>query len=545
MKSDYSGTFDQLDPDYFEANLPPRSKFGSSRDFGLDSEQITSLKSNTLNHSILQAFGSCQLKGTLLVGNNPALHPTTFAQAHMRSGTRFETEAVANFALWHDKLSTCGISCPCLPAETLEGYSHREQEASFDIQLKTIKTGEPRLFVQVPVRLANGEKISGIPGIALEGVIDVLIWTGEKWLIGDTKCAESAQTSYGNQVSLYAKIWESKFPDQPLHPVGFIAHCGEGNLFSLHASTSARHRALRNMTVTPIEYSLYEISLRQAFAHYNAPCPEPSFKPHCIECQFRYHCYRQMLLERTSTNISFFPNLGTSDVVLLRNDGVDTVEELLKRFEQGTGHDLVGSSADMLPYLRGRAEAVIRFKGFSSLVLPEDMLDQSAFVAYSPEEETNMVGVIDRLTRQPVRTPLTKVSEEWFAQHLGARNPGYVVSYTPHEANCAYHIEGGVLNRLRGRRVAVLELLRDDVHLPFPSYGLPEVAKLLEYTVNLDTATGIRAWHNRIQMEDPEEKKFRVKGLTGTDQLSYLEMTVYALLKFGEMCRKEELKYVQ
>jgi len=543
-KSDYVGTLDHLSTDYFEASLPPRSKFGTAKSLDIETESHRTLQSSTLNHSILQAFGSCQLKGSMLVGGNPSLQPTSFAQDHMQSGTRFETDAMDHFRLWYHKLFDCGVTCPCLPPERLEGNTYRDQERYFESCLAAIQMGQPRIFLQVPLHLPDGHTISGIPGIRLEGVIDVLIWTGEVWVIGDTKCAETAQTSYGNQVTLYAKIWRAKYPEQPLHPVGFIAHCSPGNLYSVHSSTTARLRALRNIVVTPIKYALYEKSLQQAFASYLTPCVKPSFKSHCIECQFRYHCYRQLILEAPVTDISFFPNLSPSDIAILRESKVDTVEELLRRFESGQGFELVNSSAEMLPYLRGRAEAVIRFKGFSSLTLPEDMFEQGVFVAYSSTDKANMVGVLNRQTRQAVRLPLTHVHEDWFVEHLGIREPRYVISYTPQEANCAYHIENGILPRLKGQRVSVLEVLRDDVHLPFPSYGLPEVAHLLDKTVQQGTGEGIQAWFNRICLEDPEETKYQIEGLPKSDNLSYLEMTVHNLLLFGEQCRLEELKYV-
>jgi hypothetical protein len=543
-KSDYVGVLDNLATDYFEASLPPRSKYGIAKSLDIEAESPLTLHSSTLNHSILQAFGSCQLKGSMLVGGNPSLQPTTFAQDHMQSGTRFETDAMDHFHLWHHKLGECGLSCPCLPYEHLDGNTYREQEKYFESCLGTIEQGKPRIFVQVPLHLPDGERIAGIKEIHLEGVIDVLIWTGEVWVIGDTKCAETAQTSYGNQVTLYSKIWQSKFPEQALHPKGFIAHCSPGNLYSVHASPTSRLRALRNIVITPIQYDLYEKSLQQAFANYLSPCTKPTFKAHCIECQFRYHCYRQMILQAECTDISFFPNLSPSDIVILRENGVDTVEALLARFESGQGYELVNSSPDMLPYLRGRAEAVIRFKGFSSLTLPEDMLEQGVFVAYNPAEKTNMVGALSRQSRRSVRLPLAHVHEDWFVEHLGIKEPRYVISYTPQEANCAYHIENGILPSLKGQRVSVLELLRDDVHLPFPSYGLPEVAHLLDRTIQQGTREGIRAWFERICMEDPEETKYQIEGLPKADNLAYLEMTVHNLLLFGEQCRLEELKYV-
>lgn len=543
-KSDYVGPLDHLDTNYFEASLPPRSKFGVAKSLDIETESHRILQSSTLNHSILQAFGSCQLKGSMLVRGNPSLQPTSFAQDHMQSGTRFETEAMDSFHLWHHKLSDCRVICPCLQPEQLEGNTYREQEKYFESQLQTLQPGQPRLFLQVPLHLPDGLSVSGIPGIRLEGVMDVLIWTGDSWVIGDTKCAETAQTSYGNQVTLYAKIWQAKYPSQPLHPIGFIAHCSPGNLYSVHSSATARLRALRNMTVTPIEYALYEKSLQQAFASYLEPCTTPSFKSHCIECQFRYNCYRQLILDAPVTDISFFPNLAPSDITILREKRIGTVEELLRLLEAGQGHELVNSSSEMTPYLRGRAEAVIRFKGFSSLTLPDDMLDQGIFVAYSAADKVNMVGALNRQTRQSVRLPLTHVHEEWFLEHLGVKEPRYVISYTPQEANCAYHIENGIMPSLKGQRVSILELLRDDVHLPFPSYGLPEVSQLLDQTVQQGTSKGIRAWFDRICMEDPEEKKYQIEGLPKSDNLSYLEMTVHNLLLFGEQCRQEELKYV-
>lgn len=543
--SAYIGVSDLIDT--HDAPLPPRSKDGVSKSIDIDvnPDYVSAFReSRALSHSLLQAYGSCRLKGDMIVGENPSLQPTTFAQAHMRSGTEFERAAIDNISLWGRRIDLVGEKFPMGTTQVLiAGMTRTDRITHFEYELSKLDEG-PKIFLQVPLYLKDGESVSGIKGAALDGVADIMIWTGKTWIIGDTKCSETAQASYGNQITLYYKIWRKLYPDREIHPTGFIAHCGEGMLYNSSGSRTSKMRCIRNITVTPIPYALYEKSLQQAFEYFKHPCRDITFKTHCIECQFRYHCYRKLLLDSSTTDISLFPGLSPASIDSLRSTGIRSVEDLRDQFLSGKGHEWFDLPSAMLPYLIGRATAVIKFKGFCSISIPEDLLTQSAFVAYSTKLKEVEVGVLNRTNGTRSRKKLSEVDEGWFLANLGVKVPAYVVSYTPQEANNAYHIEDGKLKRLGGKRVSLLEIVRDDIQLPLTSYGLPEIVALLEYVVAGDTRAGIQQWHERIDMSDPEEAKYAIVSPEKVDHLSYLELCLHYIHRFGALCRKEELLHV-
>lgn len=539
--SDYIGINDTVD--YYDAALPPKNSNGVKSGLDVDTQFELFHRDRSISHSLLQAYGTCHRKGELILGGNPSLQPTLFAQAHMKSGIKFEQEALNYIQKWVAQVPGIASISPIIVQ--VPGMDRNERISNFEyLAEEAQKSATAKAFLQVPLYLDNGEAISGIPKLPIEGIADIIIWDGEKWTIGDTKCAETAQASYGNQVTLYSKIWRYKYPAWPINSSGFIAHCAEGNLYSIHGSKKSKIRALENITITPISYSNYEESLRAAFNFFSTPCEVVTFKPHCIECQFRYSCYRETV-ETITTDISLFPGMTPGELELMHQRGIKTVEKLLELFNSGSGAEFFSLDSSFLPYLRGRAEAVIKYKGFSSISIPADMLENSVFIAYSHKHKCMEAGALNRRTKMPVRKFLHEVDEDWLVDNLGVKTPSYVVAYTPQDANHAYHIEQGKMKYLSGKRVSLLELIRDHVHLPLTSYGLLEVTSLLEHVVQGNTIEGIKHWRSRIDMEDTSDMKFKIRPPENTDYLSYLELCLHYLYQFGELSRKEELKYVQ
>lgn len=536
-----------LDPD--NLSVPTKTRHGTTKT--IEVEDVGSDTSHKyLSHSLLTAFSTCQLKGSYTYANEPRLEPTKFAEEHMTGGNIFESEAINALAQWIKRISTavrkkCIYNLPERLGESAEVTSKA---------ITAVTTGNPQIFVNVSLNssVVQGESISGIRGKAVMGIIDLLLWTGDVWIIGDIKCSESARTSYGNQVTLYATLWKLLYPTQPLYPVGFIAHCTPGQLYQIASSDTAKARAVANIMVQPIVYDLFANNLKEAFSTIQDPSHERVFTSLCIECGFRYDCYPNFL-SNTSTDISLFPDLEQSDIKLLKKQGIDTVEKLVTLLNKSQLPEAleITYKQEHIPYLLGRAEVVIEYKGFCSAKLDSDVLDSCALVCYSEKSKSQIISVIDvNLTSK--RIPLKDVTEEWFQQHLGAF-PKYIIAYRPNDANCVYHIEGGKLEKIKAVRISLLELLRDYVHLPFSSYSLSEAAYSLQAVAIKELPKFLlENWSERIDSVDSRStilklvdvQKMAIRPLPNVSAISLLELAVYSLVEFSAICRKGELKYV-
>lgn len=529
-------------------SVPAKSNLGVQKSIEIDdAESDTTHK--YLSHSLLTAFSSCQLKGHYTYTNEARLEPTRFAEEHMSGGIVFEREATQAISQWLKRISNA-VNTKCFYSKPI---NLSNDELIISEAIASVVAGVPQIFEQVPLK-SDVEQGLAISGIAkpIMGIIDLLIWTGNVWVIGDIKCAESAKTAYGNQVTLYSVLWKLLYPDQPLHPIGFIAHCSPGQLYQIASSDTAKARAIENIMVQPIVYELFVNNLKEAFSIVKHPSNERVFTSLCVECAFRYDCYIHFFTSPT-TDISLFPDLAQSDIAALKEEGIDTVEKLVDIFKTSKLPETfkITHTPEHIPYLQGRAEIVVAYKGFCSAKLESDVLENCALVCYSEEDKCQIISVLDANFKS-FRIPLKEVTEAWFKAHIG-NTPKYIIAYRPTDANCVYHIEGGKMEKIKAVRISMLELLRDSVHLPFSSYSLSEAAYSLEAAANKALPKYIiENWTMRINNVDSRSSKSKavdvqkmpITPLPDASAIALLELAVHSLVRFSTICREGELKYV-
>jgi hypothetical protein len=106
------------------------------------------------------------------------------------------------------------------------------------------KQKSPPFFLSEP-RLSILEN-----GVLLHGQPDLLIWTGNQWLIADIKCSGEARRTHGMQIATYARIFEAMRPNKKQHPMGVVIHCAPGYRYTATSSEMDKETALAHTQAT-------------------------------------------------------------------------------------------------------------------------------------------------------------------------------------------------------------------------------------------------------------------------------------------------------
>lgn len=516
MHDDYVGLTDSAGEEY---PLPARRVNGETNSLECDFEDDFSGRPvKALSASLLQSYDTCPKKGKLQHAGADKLQPTAFTATLIDSGNEFERRAVDALADWLPAVEeaiqlTCPFMTPAayrfdreLPiSERLEHLRQVITEAS--------KTSGA-ILTNVPLMLDGPEakEITKSCDVPFEGEIDVLIWTGEVWVIGDIKCSESGRASYANQITLYYCVWSLIFPGQPIHPVGFIAHCSRGQVYNRESSSEVRLRALRGIQIKAVRYRSFQNSLHKLIAEYWSEGGVASFRPHCIECGFRHRCYSEMVLDGEGTHISLFP--ATKDEIDALRDGEDgdkpypTIEALLEDLRRGEiPTALLGTvNEKTLHYVIGRAEAAIRWHGFSSLRWDADFEDNYIVGAWepAPKDEKRVFYVTAKHPGGTATVPIEEATDSWrMALYGNAAKPAYFIGYdTRGTSYGSYFLRdrwpAAKDGRAPAQEIALLDIIRDYLHVPFTSLSLPEIFLFLREVETGDCRSAISKWRERV-----------------------------------------------
>jgi len=521
MKLDFVNPFDASGEEYA---VPARKEHGTKKALPGADEFSEARTGRAVSASLLQSYDTCSQKGVYHRGGEQTISPTKFTSDFMLSGVVFEAHAVKRLHSWVGRIEEAmGIECP-VAAHTDLRYDdltpHKRREVAY-AAIRACQRGTPAVFFGVPLFLsADDSKLVIQEGaVPFEGEIDLLLWTGTYWVIGDIKCSETGRASYANQVTLYARAFRAIFPELPLYEYGFIAHCAPGFLFALKSSADSRERALAAIVVERVSFRNFENGLDVLIDKFWHDDGIPAFSQHCIECGYRHKCYSNMIVDNDKTPISLFP-VSKDEARALREGEHGgacylTVEDLLEDFKAGVIPPALRGivTETSLPYFIGRAEATIAWRGYSAMRLPASLADGFITGAWEPpddDDEKNKFFVTAVIRGRKITVPIEEATEEWRRSIFLSDGPDFLLTYDARAQLFAAlklaelwpdvdEADGLTTKRFPRNHGDLLGLIREFTHIPFTSLTLAEIYHFLREAHQSNFKDALLMWAKRIQ----------------------------------------------
>jgi hypothetical protein len=495
----------------------------------------------------LFSYMSCPLKGDYHMQHHKALGLSAFTMQFVQDGHTFENAIEVNLNRWIPKFNRsfgCSLATNVPRLNCLEGVARTKM---FDPQtllnagkyIRTItQSSYPSILTQVPLRLdrETSNRVFGIDKLT-RGLLDVAVWTGATWVLGEVKRTENALIHYCIQTEFYCQMWKSTLPDIPLHTQTFLVTCSPGFAFSNWETSEHRKMSLSNLIVEVVDRELIREPLKENLHMVKAFSGEPNagcglFQLRCVECAFRYRCYPRFLTPG-KTDIGLLP-MSEAAAQRLKASGIDTIEALLATGIDSTVLRDVCSGDEAMKLWRGRARIVQKLGGYSAWrPLPE--WRESFWTACSPSEDCKDSSTIRWWTAQgeTLDVPL-------------APYPSVIFTYTQADKRRAF----ALLTKARRARgedpyagppiIALHGELRSLVRFPYWAFTLESVGALLEEVAKGSHASeSVRKWLekavpfiNQGSKKLPPEKEY-------TSRMAALATIVKSLIQISDLCKEE------
>lgn len=361
---------------------------------------------DSLTPHTLFASEACFTKGQLYVNpKNPPIGLSSFTSQFVQDGKDFETKLEADPALWTHKFNQAsGYALASSVPRTNIGKAYLGKDAfSPEIQTAIINTlrdaskqPTPIIFFQIPLTISEAQclQIFGSTKTA-RGIMDIAIWTGHTWVLGEIKRTENTLVQYCMQTEFYCRVLMALLPATTIHSHTFVITCSPGFTYSKWETKDRNLLALKNINIEMVERASIAFRLDQALIKLLKPnqrVHNDPFQPKCIECEFRSICYTRQICGPT-TDIGLM-SFNESTVRRLKLAGIHTVEELLLRGKHDQlVQDICFGELSTELWLK-RAKITKAIGGYSAWRPKSDWLDDF-WVACAPKEDSNSASKLE------------------------------------------------------------------------------------------------------------------------------------------------------
>jgi len=251
-----------------------------------------------------------------------------------------------------------------------------EAGASFiervQVYLKELVADRSTPFAIHEVVLASGTESAAL----LQGQPDLLIWTGDCWLMADIKCSEQARRSHGIQIAAYDRMLAAMLPQDRRSEKGCVIHCATGFRFTAASGPTTQADRLRHTQATAFPIDLLEPTLDELLARLGDTSDDAVrraeqaavFSSACNECAYRIGCFLRFAEEN---HVSLLP-FARAQLKVLSDANVRTIDQVREAIDSpesplyGRLLELFENSALQLGYLKQKIEMVARCGCYSS-----------------------------------------------------------------------------------------------------------------------------------------------------------------------------------
>jgi len=343
---------------------------GESRD-----ETAAAGVSRRISPTALAYSSQCLLRGLWAVEGVVGIGPSPFTRATFADGKAFEAvllEAEPK-KIWIRALNLAmGTNFPDdlrIIKGTELNIRKAEAPAAFLGRAKAALAKNLPADMGTPFSITEPTLASEESEAVLRGKPDLLLWTGQNWIIADIKCSEEARRTHGIQIAAYARMLSAMRPGEPIDPRGVVIHCAAGYRFTADSSPDDRKTALSHTQATPFPIASLESVIADAIrflADADGKSGEKAianavFSSVCNECNFRHRCYPRFLEAR---HVSLLP-LMRAELEAVIEAGITSTDQLTAAIDSGEGGpydtllELKESSPLQLRFLREKAEKVL------------------------------------------------------------------------------------------------------------------------------------------------------------------------------------------
>lgn len=360
--------------------------WGEPTFFGTKEPQGSLPGMRNISATTLAYASQCRLRGLWQSIGYSKIGPSPFTQASLQDGLAYEKALLkqSNRGLWIRAINQAlGLSLPhnlkLLHAEAPhpnpdESPSNFIQRAAEALNKNLGPVGK---LPQEPFAVSQALLARKQSAALLRGMPDLLIWTGQQWVITDIKCSEEARRTHGIQIAAYHRLLQQLRPGEAIHPMGVVVHCAAGYRFTKSSTQKDREVALKHTLATPFPIASLERATKELLAFLTRKdfavaeqeaIAEANFTSTCNECEFRLTCYPRFLQAK---HISLLP-IMTAELEAMKDAGIKTIENLLSALEDRsqqshqTLRELKENSPLQLRFLQQKAQKVLSCGLYSS-----------------------------------------------------------------------------------------------------------------------------------------------------------------------------------
>lgn len=544
-----------MDPNDFQdwqeaggAIVRRNQKTANQWDFEVDVEKEAGQGERAVTPHHLFAYTSCRLKGDFAIMRVGKLGLSSWTQRFVEDGRQFESVVIEGAPdYWlrkFNKLFGCNLNVNQLQRQNVSRVFHlsrmkmytEENQKKVREHIRAIScTPVPFVLTQIPLCISTeqAQKLFDIQ-LPMRGILDVAIWTGHCWILGEVKCTERALTNYCIQVEFYCRLWESIFPQLALHDRAFLITCLPGFAFSLWETEKRRKLALANLVLEAIERQMLKIPFEENLQKVREFENKPNlgcrlFQARCVECEFRCNCYPVFLGE--TTDIGLLP-LTEAAVRRLKEEGCETIEQLLEQGEKNQVLKDVCSGTESINLWLRRASLVRQYGGYSGWrPLPE--WRDNFWVAGNPTE------YVEDKNKTRWWTPAGETQECPMGPY-----PKVIFTYTGAEKRRIHIL---ISNAIHDRKeepkdapviIALQGELRNWVHFPYGAFTIKSVCALLEgITTGKHAREMLKEW--LVSTRAHLNKQVLPDDAMDGTRLEAIARLAKALMDISDLCREE------
>jgi hypothetical protein len=476
----------------------------------------------------------CHLRAILRVRGEPRLHPTPFNRELLQDGIAFEDVLLSD--AWSHRLLQAlneGLGLELSRETEIRPMPslRRSQEESVNAFVTRVASAFADAVLLGPVVLAQVTLATCLPeGSLFAGIPDLLIWTGDRWVIADIKCSEEAKLPHGLQILAYRYLLLAMCPDAVVDERGAVVHCAPGFRFARSDSEDDRHRCLTHVRATGFPMAAladvfgdYLDVLRTAASEETVAQAEQNavFALRCTECEFRLRCYPRFL---AGPHPSMVP-LMSAELETIRQLDLFSVAELATACEDAahpshqTLLDLKDGSPLQLSFLHQQARAAAGCGGFSEWRLAAETAAIPCFYARAAGGEGIFTGASIESASCLVTYAVGEMRSAWAELRAEGRAPA---QYLP--------------------EIVLSEELPGTFHFPVPSFTLRPLRDFLRAVAPgpLPELERVRAFYDGCShLRGEDRESFAKDSLNSAERLAAVQQVWAVLLRMAELQRLE------
>lgn len=494
-------------------------------------------------HTIFAAE-ACFTKGQLYLNpKNPPIGLSSFTSQFVQDGAAFETRLEDEPALWTTKFNKAsGYMLDSSVPQTnigkfysgIKAFEPTIQAEVLNILRQAAKQPTPVILLQVPLAISEEQAMQLFGSTqAARGIVDVALWTGHTWVLGEIKRTENTMVQYCMQTEFYCKVLSLLLPECPIHSHTFVITCSPGFTYSKWETKERNNLALKNLNVEMVERESIAFRLDQALVKLLKPTQrvhEDAFQPKCVECEFRSICYTRQICGPT-TDIGLL-SFNESTIRRLKAAGIHTVEELLLRGKNDhLIQDVCFGELSTELWLK-RAKITKQIGGYSAW-RPKPEWVENFWVACAIKEDAGSASKLDwwlpsgNYTTLP-QPPYPQVIFTYtFAEKRRVLAQLYAAKAT------------GITDKLP-KVVPIQDELRRKVRFPYTAFTLNSICRMLEAIAKGQHSRDvIVAWFPDIAEELSKRSKLIPDDKIYDSRPETLAATVHALIKISQFCQEE------